>query len=121
MKDQRGFPRRRLAQCDIGAIEFRLGEKLPDAIQCGSVLGPRGTFVLDRDLSCPYNADAPSEPALTVVTSAALDLNGHTVTCAGGRRLGIRIEGDGTALRNGTVRDCGIGVDIRGVKTSFGT
>jgi hypothetical protein len=114
LKDQRGFPRRRQAQCDIGAIEFRLGEKLPDAIQCGSVLGPRGTFVLDRDLSCPYNADAPSEPALTVVTSAALDLNGYTVTCARERRLGIRIEGDGTALRNGTVRDCGIGVDIAG-------
>jgi len=113
-KDQRGFPRRRVARCDIGAIEFQPGEKLPDAIQCGSVLGPRGTFVLDRDLSCPLNPDTPSEPALTVVTGAVLKLNGHTVTCAGGREVGIRIEGDGAALKNGTVRDCSIGVDISG-------
>jgi parallel beta-helix repeat protein len=113
-KDQRGFPRRRVARCDIGAIEFHPGEKLPDAIQCGSVLGPHGTFVLDRDLSCPYNADAFSEPALTVVASATLDLNGHTVTCAGSREVGIRIEGSGAAVRNGTVRDCYTGVSIAG-------
>ena len=57
--DQRGRPRRRV-RCDIGAVELQPGEKLPDAIQCGSVLGPHGTFVLDCDLSCPYSADASS-------------------------------------------------------------
>jgi hypothetical protein len=113
-KDQRGFPRWRVARCDIGAIEFQPGEKLPDAIQCGAILGPHGTFVLDRDLSCPYNASPSSEPALTVVTGAILDLNGHTVTCAGSREMGIRIEGDGAAVRNGTVRDCYTGVGIAG-------
>lgn len=33
LKDQRGFPRRRRAQCDIGAVELLPGEKVPDAIQ----------------------------------------------------------------------------------------
>ena len=70
--------------------------------------------MLDRDLSCPYNADASSEPALTVVTGATLDLNGHTVTCAGTREVGIRIEDNSAAVRNGTVRDCYTGVRITG-------
>ena len=33
LKDQRGFPRRRQARCDIGAVELQPGEVLPDAIQ----------------------------------------------------------------------------------------
>jgi len=33
LKDQRGFPRRRQARCDIGAVELQPGEMLPDAIR----------------------------------------------------------------------------------------
>jgi len=76
-------------------------------LTCGQTLGPGGTFTLDSSLS------GCSDTALVVV-SAQLNLNGHTVSCASEADTGIRIQGTGSRVTNGTVTRCGFGVYIGG-------
>ena len=89
----------------LAAALIGLGDAHAAGIECGSVLGPGGVFVLDRDLTCPANDPDPTDdtpdttPALLVVR-ATLDLNGHTLTC-GRRTVCIKIKG--ATLINGTV------------------
>lgn len=89
----------------LAAAPIGLGDAHAAGIECGSVLGPGGVFVLDRDLTCPANDPDPNDdtpdttPALLVVR-ATLDLNGHTVTC-GPRTMCVKIKG--ATLINGTV------------------
>jgi hypothetical protein len=81
-------------------------------IRCGSVLGPGGTFVLDRDLTCPANPDDHYEPAL-IVRGATLDLNGHTVSRGGvgsGRGRHYGISAARAMILNSTVTGCTEGV-----------
>jgi parallel beta-helix repeat protein len=74
-------------------------------IGCGQTLGPGGSFTLDSPLTgCSGTA--------LVVTSAELNLNGHTVSCSSGN--GIRLEGAGSRVTNGAVTGCGFGVDVAG-------
>lgn len=76
-------------------------------INCGDILGPGGSFVLDSDLSCTEN------PALTV-DSATLDMQDHTITCTGTEvdRVGLRIQGLAATVQNGVVTGCAFGVAI---------
>ena len=78
-----------------------------DLITCGSVLGPGGSYVLDRDLTCRAKTKPDGKGILTVLQGATLDLNGHTVACAN-KGWGIRVVG--ATLLNGTVRGCHAGV-----------
>jgi len=74
---------------------------------CGAVLGPGGSHVLDSNVGpCPGTA-------LTLIGPVTLDMRGRTVSCGGGS-IGIDISGRGVQLRNGTVRDCAIGVFVFG-------
>ena len=95
-----------------GLLAVTAHPALAAEIKCGSVLGPGGTFVLDRDLICPYNPDSDgvTDPALTVAGGATLDLNGHTVSCIGGGQ-GITVVLRSTVL-NGRVTGCGVGVTL---------
>jgi len=104
------------------------GRASAQAVDCGSILGPGGTYVLDRDLTCPETP--PPSPdredrigAIKLIDGATLDLNGHTVTCSSPTILlngapsttptyGIVVR-DST-LRNGTVHDCGHGLVASG-------
>jgi parallel beta-helix repeat protein len=89
----------------VGVAHVPASEASP--ISCGQVLGPGGTFALDSPLTgCSGTA--------VVVKSAELNLNGHTVTCGSGSDTGIRIEGTGSRVMNGTITGCGFAVDVAG-------
>ena len=77
----------------------------PAPMSCGQTLGPGGSFTLDASLS------GCSETALVVV-SAQLNLNGHTVSCSSEAATGIRIQGTGSRVTNGTVT----GVRVRSLR-----
>jgi parallel beta-helix repeat protein len=94
----------------LGLLTSITHPALAAKIECGSQLGPGGTFVLNRDLTCPPNPNDDYEPALSVIGGAKLNLNGHTVSCGGGgasrgRQFGIEVFN--STLRNGTVAGCG--------------
>jgi parallel beta-helix repeat protein len=89
----------------IGPGRIPVAEASP--ISCGQTLGPGGAFTLDAPLTgCSGTA--------VVVISAELDLNGHTVTCGSESATGIRVEGAGSRVTNGTITGCGFGVDVAG-------
>ena len=88
-------------------------------IKCNSILGPGGTYVLDRDLTCPQ-VDTPDDAddrigVLKVIGGATLNLNGHTVSCDP-RYTGPfaqkpwGIVTSQSTVKNGTVRGCGFGI-----------
>jgi parallel beta-helix repeat protein len=83
-------------------------------IECGDTLGPRGTFVLHRDLDC----DSVAHPvALTLLDGAKLSMRGHTISCSAAPAVdstGIQLPGDGSILENGSVVGCNIGVHLAG-------
>ena len=91
-----------------------------DGIGCGDTIGPWEFGKLDSDLSC----DSSTNPALTVVGPAVLDLNGHTVSCAVGTgdvhaapvepvgQIGILVKGIGAIVKNGQVTGCVDGVVV---------
>jgi parallel beta-helix repeat protein len=78
------------------------------AIECGSTIGPGETVNLRGDVG-----PCDSTRALTVDGPARLNLNGFTVSC-NGKTDGIRINGEGAIVHNGTVANCNIAVDVRG-------
>ena len=52
----------------------------PAPVACHTRLGPGGTVVLDRDLTCgPLSAD--QDEVLAILGLVTVDLNGHTITC----------------------------------------
>jgi len=109
----------------VGALAAP-GQTYAQGVACGSVLGPGGTFVLDRDLTCPETPLPGTEweyleriGMIKLIGGATLNLNGHTVTCSSRTVLvngvpsttptyGIVVRN--STLVNGTVRDCGYGV-----------
>ena len=100
----------------LGLLAATSHPALAAEIQCGSQLGPGGTFVLNRDLTCPPDPSDDYKPALIVIGGAKLNLNGHTVSCGGeegsrGRQFGIEVFN--STLRNGTVTGCGEAVRAR--------
>lgn len=78
-------------------------------IACGDTLGPGGSFVLQGDLSCA------TPRALTLVGPVKVDLGNHTITCTSGGLVGIRLDGKGASLRNGSIEGCDNGVEVFGV------
>jgi parallel beta-helix repeat protein len=108
----------------LGLLAVTPHPALAAKIKCGSVLGPGGTFVLNRDLTCPPSPSDYLVPALTVLAGATLDLNGHTVSCGlpplplpgsdydprRDYKLGINVVG--STIRNGTVTGCATAVSV---------
>jgi hypothetical protein len=78
-----------------------------NGIQCGSILGPGGTYVLDHDLTCPADPVKGGDGVLLVIEGATLNLNGHSVACA---NKGWGIQVINATLRHGTIRGCKIAV-----------
>src|SRR6185436_2047285 len=99
----------------LGLFAWTTHPALAAEITCGSVLGPGGTFVLNRDLTCPFTPDpedlSAGDPVLTVIAGATLDLNGHTVRCSG-RGPGMHVYR--ATVLNGTVIGCREGVYVGG-------
>jgi hypothetical protein len=96
------------------ALGFTGGVALAaNAVNCGDAIGPNKTVTLTADLTCSTN------PALTVIGPATLNMNGHTVSCIQPDTIGldgIVLEGEGAVLKNGEVKDCAnSGVSLRGV------
>jgi len=89
-------------------------------IKCGSILGPGGSHVLDRDLTCAQvdkaGTDYPDRiGVLKVIGGATLNLNGHTVTCKPGytgpyAKDAWGIVARDSTVKNGTVRGCRFGI-----------
>lgn len=73
-------------------------------VQCGSVLGPGGTYKLTADLTCVTDG-------VTLTDGAILNLNGYTLF---GGSFGVRLIGHGTIVRNGTVTGGGEGIVLKG-------
>ena len=106
----------------LGLLVMTPHPALAAKIKCGSVLGPGGTFVLNRDLTCPPTPSNRLVPALTVLAGATLDLNGHTVSCGlpplprsdydprSDYKLGISVVG--STIMNGTVTGCAAAVSV---------
>jgi parallel beta-helix repeat protein len=83
-------------------------------IECGAVLGPAGTFVLEADLG-----PCAESPALTV-RSATLDMAGFAVSCASSNTgTGVLVDGKKAAVSNGIVTGCGVGFEVQGVKNTL--
>ena len=93
-------------------------------IKCGSILGPGGAYVLERNLTCLQVDKAGTEypdriGVLKLIGGASLNLNGHTVTC-NARDTGPNakdawgIVARDSTVKNGTVRGCGYGVVASG-------
>src|SRR5687768_17407998 len=113
----------------LTAVSVLLGPGGAQAkIKCNSILGPGGTYVLDRDLTCPQT-DTPGTyywqrvGVLKLIGGAKLNLNGHTVSCdpryTGPPRPGSPgwqamdpwgIVVQDSTVRNGTVRGCRFGI-----------
>jgi parallel beta-helix repeat protein len=103
-----------------GTIAALTGLGEAGGIDCGAVLGPGGTYVLDRDLTCPKPVVSDYDPdpwgfvgMLNVSNGATLNLNGHTVTCLPSSpyprpSVGIRLRHG--KVKNGTVVGCDIGI-----------
>ena len=76
-------------------------------VACGDMITSSTT--LDTDVGpCATN------PALTVVGPAQLDLGGKTVSCTSVATIGILLTGQGAKLRNGVVSGCDVGVRLAG-------
>ena len=89
----------------------------PAPVACHTRLGPGGTVVLDRDLTCgPLSAD--QDEALVILGPVTVDLNGHTITCVGGLRVGIQL-GASVKLKNGTITGCSVGLETDGVRNTL--
>jgi parallel beta-helix repeat protein len=86
-------------------------------VACHTRLGPGGTVVLDRDLTCgPLSVD--QDEALVILGPVTVDLNGHTITCVGGLRVGIQL-GASVKLKNGTITGCSVGLETDGVRNTI--
>jgi parallel beta-helix repeat protein len=71
-------------------------------VACGDTITE--DTVLDADLDC---SGAGTNPALTVMGPATLDLNGHVLTCSSGSFIGgVRLEGARARLVDGSVTGC---------------
>lgn len=78
------------------------------AVECGDTV--TNSTVLNSDLICTCVNDLS---VLIVEGPAALDLNGHTVSCSNSDHQGtycLRIRGNGATIKNGVVSSCHIGV-----------
>ena len=94
----------------LGPVSSALAEENGD-ITCGATLGA-GSHKLRRDLRCNPGSGAS---VLTLTDGARLDLNGHTVSCAGGAdTVGITLTGSGAKLEDGRVKECGTGILLTG-------
>jgi hypothetical protein len=68
------------------AVLLGPGDAQAKKITCGSLLGPGGVYVLERNLTCLQVDKAGTEYSdrigvLKLIGGASLNLNGHTVTC----------------------------------------
>ena len=89
------------------------GPATAEVVNCGAVLGPGGSFKLDRNLECD------TAPALIVVGPTQLNLKGFTVTCVRASEddpltNGIEVTGQNAKLQNGLVTGCHDGVVVAG-------
>jgi parallel beta-helix repeat protein len=77
------------------------------AIDCGDTIYPGEKVKLNGDLNC--NTD----PAIKIIGPATLDMKDHTIY---GQEeiVGIKVEGEGAKVMNGTVTGCDQGVVIAG-------
>ncbi len=79
-----------------------------NGVSCGDTIGPWEYVSLDADLNCD------TDPALTVVGPAVLNLNGYEVHCNNPSNNGIEIEGWYATVKNGLITDCREGVVVGG-------
>ncbi len=83
-----------------------------DTFACGEIIGPKAKVTLGDDIEL---CDSSTNPALTIVGPATVDMAGFRVRCdPSDRPDGIVLEGKGVKLLNGGVTDCNDGLEIRG-------
>jgi hypothetical protein len=85
------------------------------AVQCGDVIGPNVTVALSGSISC----DNTTNPALTIVGPAKVDLSQFTILCNdvnqdGTPPTGLRILGQKAQVHGGFPSGCYDGVDVEG-------
>ena len=89
----------------------------PAPVACHTRIGPGGTVVLDRDLTCgPLSVD--QDEALVLMGPVTVDLNGHTIKCVGGLRVGLQVLAN-VKLTNGTITGCSVGLETDGVRNTL--
>jgi len=74
------------------------------AVVCGAVI--KTAEALTANLACPAN-----NPALTVQGPGSLNMGGNTLTC-NSAAIGIKVTGSGATVQNGTISNCGNGLQI---------
>ena len=82
-------------------------------VTCGATIGPSEVVTLTEDLICPGGNF--ETPALIVEAASILNLGGHMLDCENAFKDGIRMNGGGSIVQNGTVSRCRIaGVRVGG-------
>ena len=95
-------------------------ETVPDPatnVECGDIIGPNEKVVLDGNVGfC-----GGTQPAITVIGPATLDLNGYAVACNGDEDDGVEPKNNGilavgkrATIKNGVVVSCRRGVYLGG-------
>jgi hypothetical protein len=92
----------------LGALHLFAWSGPVHAAACGDVLGPGGVVALSEDLRCA------TSPALTVEGPITVDLMGFKIACDPAGGTGIEVIGSEARIRNGTIRNCAIGVVVAG-------
>ncbi|HYD49630.1 MAG TPA: right-handed parallel beta-helix repeat-containing protein [Terriglobales bacterium] len=103
---------RTLSQLVILASSIALLTGLPTfadgQLICGGTIGA-GKHQMTADI-----INCAGTPALTLESGAELDMNGHRITCLDNSRDGVLLSGAGSAIANGTISGCNIGLEISG-------
>ncbi|MFZ2727782.1 MAG: right-handed parallel beta-helix repeat-containing protein [Methylococcaceae bacterium] len=92
------------------------------AVSCGDTITTTTTLTHNPIHPITQGACCGSTTALIIVgggTPITVDLNGFEIRCCSSVSTGIKLISNGSAkvtLKNGTVRNCGIGVDASGKK-----
>ena len=101
----------------LGPLAGLVSAAPPAPVACHTRLGPGGKVVLDRDLTCgPLSVD--QDEALVILGPVTVDLNGHTIKCVDGLRVGLQLGGS-VKLTNGTITGCRVGIETEGVRNTL--
>src|SRR5262245_28320952 len=86
-------------------------------IRCGSILR-KGQFLLQKDLHCTKPQATYPTFGVQVVAGAVLNLNGHTITCAGAYDQGM--YDNCVVVRNATLHSGGVSGEENAISSHNG-
>ena len=76
-------------------------------IECGMTIGPKAKVTLTQNLDC-----TGAGQGLTLESFSTLNLGGNTIDCGGAGGTGVQIKGRGSLVRNGSITNCVIGIQV---------